>query len=81
MTIQSVNRGKQLRFAREYRGLNQKDLCSKVHGLSQSNLSKFENGFEGMIGDDLLKEILMFLDFPFDFIDAVIPPVYSSWDL
>lgn len=81
MTIQSVNRGKQLRLAREYRGLNQKDLCSKVYGLSQSNLSKFENGFEGMIGDDLLKEILMFLDFPFDFIDAVIPPVYTSWDL
>ena len=33
---------KQITFAREYRKLSQSELSSKIKGLSQSNLSKFE---------------------------------------
>lgn len=55
MNRQSVNRGKQLRLARQYRGYNQSQLSKQIEGLSQSNISKFEKGFEGMISDEKLK--------------------------
>ena len=35
---------KQIIFAREYRGYSQTELASKIVGLSQSNLSKYEKG-------------------------------------
>lgn len=61
MNMQSVNRGKQLKMAREYRGYNQNELAKNIYGLSQANLSKFEKGFEGMISDEKLKVIMQFL--------------------
>lgn len=57
---------KQLIFAREYRGLNQTQLAESIAGLSQSNLSKFEKGFD-TLSDDLKKKIIDFLDFPESF--------------
>lgn len=53
-------------FAREYRGMNQKQLSEQINGLSQSNLSKFEKGLE-IISNDIVKEIIRVLDFPFSF--------------
>lgn len=58
---------KQLTFAREYRGYSQTELSSKIVGLSQSNLSKFEKGLN-TISDDLLSKIISYLDFPFEFL-------------
>ena len=58
---------KQFVFAREYRGYSQTELSSKIPGLSQSNLSKFEKGLS-TISDELLHKIVSFLDFPFDFL-------------
>lgn len=59
---------KQLIFAREYRGYSQTELSSKIDGLSQPNLSKFEKGLKGSsLSDELLSKIISFLDFPFDF--------------
>ena len=40
MTKESVNSGRQLKFAREYRKYTQAKLCKDVKELSQSNLSK-----------------------------------------
>lgn len=54
---------KQLTFAREYRGYSQTDLASKIPGLSQSNLSKFEKGLS-TLSDDLKMKIVDFLNFP-----------------
>lgn len=62
---------KQLTFAREYRGYNQTELSSKIQGLSQSNLSKFEKGL-GPLSDEVIDRIIEFLDFPRSFFNLKI---------
>lgn len=69
--MNSHNTHKQLAFAREYRGLTQTELTSKVEGLSQSNLSKYENGLS-TLSDDLLSRIMDCLGFPMSFLDVSI---------
>lgn len=59
---------KQLIFAREYRGYNQTELALKIKGLSQSNLSKFEKGFD-CLSDETIDSIIDFLNFPKSFFD------------
>lgn len=54
---------RQVTFAREYRGYSQSELSSKISGLSQSNLSKYEKGFNSL-SDDLVLNIIEFLRFP-----------------
>ena len=78
MDKKSINRGRQLKFAREYRGYNQSSLCKEIKGLSQSNLSKFEKGFDGMIKDDKIAEIMKHLNFPIAFLDVIMQPLYTS---
>lgn len=56
----------QITFAREYRGMNQSELSDKIQGLSQSNLSKFEKGFD-VLSDDKIEEIIRTLKFPKSF--------------
>lgn len=62
---------KQLTFAREFRGYSQTELSSKIQGLSQSNLSKFEKGL-GVLSEDIQKKIIDFLEFPEDFFNRKI---------
>lgn len=62
-----VNPG-MLKIAREYRGLNQTELCKKVKGLSQPNLSRFEKGQWGAISELKLREVMDVLDWPFEFL-------------
>lgn len=57
---------RQLTLAREYRGYSQSDLCKKVPGLSQPNLSKFEKGFGG-ISPLVLTQLINVLGFPESF--------------
>ena len=59
---------KQLIFAREYRGYTQTELAGKIQGLSQSNLSKFEKGFD-LLSEDIQNKIISFLDFPKSFFE------------
>lgn len=54
---------RQLTFAREYRGYSQSDLASKIDGLSQPNLSKYEKGFN-TLSDEMVVKITEFLEFP-----------------
>lgn len=61
-------KGRQLTFAREYRGYTQKALAAAIHGLSQSNLSKFERGME-ILSDDVLRRVMDFLGFPMAFLE------------
>lgn len=67
-TKTEANAGKQMKFAREYRGYSQKGLCSKIDGLSQSNVSNFENG-KGKIGKEQIIKIMDFLNFPIEWLD------------
>ncbi|WP_235299742.1 helix-turn-helix domain-containing protein [Portibacter marinus] len=60
-------RPNQLTFAREFRRYSQSDLATQIKGLSQSNLSKFEKGFETYISDEVLQRIIKFLNFPVEF--------------
>lgn len=62
---------KQLIFAREYRGYTQTDLSSKIDGLSQSNLSKFEKGIS-LLSDEIILKIIRFLNFPESFFEQKI---------
>ncbi len=66
---------------RQYRGYSQSQLCKSIKGLSQSNLSKFEKGERGVLSIDKIREIMTFLDWPFDFLYKDIKPVKTSWDL
>ena len=80
MDRKSVNRGRQLRFAREYRGYTQSKLCKEIKGLSQANLSKYENGFEGMLKDDKVAEIMKHLNWTIKWLDVKSPTIYGcSW--
>ncbi len=69
-TIMNFNY-KQLTFVREYRGYSQTELASKIPGLSQSNLSKFEKGL-GILSADVVKRIIDFLGFPEEFYNVKI---------
>lgn len=71
MNAKFINRGKQLKFVRGYRGYSQTELCKQIKGLSQSNLSKFEKGFN-TIKEDKLRIVMEFLNWPFEFLDKVI---------
>lgn len=68
----SINKGKQLRFVREYRGYTQSELCKEIKGLSQANLSKYENGFEGMLKDEKVEQIMKHMNWPISFLDRII---------
>lgn len=54
---------KQVTFAREFRGYSQSALSSKINGLYQSNLSKYEKGFDTLT-DEMVLEIILYLNFP-----------------
>uniref|UniRef100_UPI00404B43E3 helix-turn-helix domain-containing protein n=1 Tax=Flavobacterium sp. TaxID=239 RepID=UPI00404B43E3 len=58
---------RQVTFAREYRSYSQSELASKIPGLSQSNLSKYEKGFSSL-SDDLVFTITNFLGFPINWL-------------
>lgn len=57
---------KNITIARESRGLTQKDLCEKVAGLSQGNLSRMEKGMLP-VSDDIAKSISEVLNYPVSF--------------
>ena len=61
----------QLTFAREYRGYSQTELASKIPGLSQSNLSKYEKGV-GQLSDEIIAKIVDVLQFPSSFFEKSI---------
>ena len=62
---------RQLTFVREYKGYSQTELSSKIKGLSQSNLSKFEMGV-GQLSDEVKQRIIDYLDFPAAFYEQSI---------
>lgn len=64
-----------------YRGFSQSKLCKQIEGLSQPNLSRFLKGHINSLSIDKLKEIMNYLDWPFDFLYKDIKPVKTSWDL
>lgn len=64
-----------------YRGFSQSKLCKEVSGLSQPNLSRFLKGYINSLSIEKLKEIMLYLDWPFDFLYKDIKPVKTSWDL
>lgn len=68
---------RQLTFAREYRGYTQTELASKIDGLSQSNLSKFEKGVD-TLSEELIEKIIDYLKFPKGFFQKRISNVIEN---
>lgn len=62
---------KQLALAREYRGLTQTELAKAIPGLSQPNLSKFEQGFD-VLSEEVQNRIISYLRFPAEFFNDYI---------
>ncbi len=62
-------KGRNLKFVREYRGYSQTELCKKIDGLSQSNLSRFEKGFIHVLSNEKIIEIMALLNWPIEFLD------------
>lgn len=62
---------KQFVFVREYLGISQTELASKIEGLSQSNLSKFEKGLL-IPSDEVLDRVISFFGFPKGFYNQCI---------
>lgn len=67
-----------LKVAMNYRGITQSKLSKNVGGISQSSISKFLNGNIFSIPEHKLKEIMSFLDFPFDFLYKEFKPLKTS---
>jgi len=57
-----------LKVAMGYRGISQIKLCKDIKGISQPNLSKFLKGYFGCLSEEKLKIIMVYLDFPFEFL-------------
>jgi|GEM_PF-6981670 predicted XRE-type DNA-binding protein len=57
-----------LEVAMGHRGISQTELCKNIKGLSQPNLSKFLKRYYATISEEKLKEIMKYLDFPFEFL-------------
>ena len=66
---EQINKARQFKFAREYRQVSQSELSKNIKGLSQSNLSKFEKGL-GYISDQILKDCMIYLDWPFEWLSV-----------
>lgn len=62
---------RQLAFAREFRGFNQSQLAKAIPGLSQSNLSKFEQGLN-VLSEEIQARIISYLNFPAEFFNDYI---------
>lgn len=67
--IEKIKRGKQLAFARSQRGFSQLRLVKKVDGLTLIELSRYENGIDNSLNDEMIKTIMDFLDWPLDWLD------------
>ena len=76
----NVNKGRQLRLAREYRQLSQGELCKQVSGLSQPNLSRYESGYP-TISDSKINQIMDILNFPLSWLDQHVGPLKTSLDI
>lgn len=64
-----------LKTAMGYRGISQIKLCKNIRGLSQPNLSKFLKGYYGCLSEDKLKDIMTFLNWPFEFLSTDIKEI------
>lgn len=62
---------RQIIFAREYRQISQTELSKRITGLSQSNLSKFEKGFD-CLSDEIIEAIIKELNFPIAFFEPTV---------
>lgn len=60
-----IHQGKNVRFARELKGLFQQDLADKLN-KQQSDISRIEN--QEIIDDELLNQIALALEIPVDFL-------------
>jgi transcriptional regulator with XRE-family HTH domain len=68
-----------LTVARTYRGYSKNLLSKAIKGLSQYRLSKFENGSLGSLSIDELKQIMEYLEFPFEFLYKDIKPIKTTY--
>lgn len=69
---------KALKIAMGYRGYNQSELSKNFKGLSQPALSRFFKGDRNVISEEKLKNIMEFLDFPFQFLYKKFDPIQTS---
>ena len=77
--INDYTRGKQLTFAIEYREVTRQRLSEKT-GIPVSILFEYEKGLKTIPKEHA--EILMKkLFFPVEFINKVMPRLFTSWDL
>ena len=61
----TINQGKNMRFAREFRGISQEDLAHKIN-KHQSEISKIEN--QGTVDGEILEQIALALEVSPDFL-------------
>lgn len=67
-----------LETAMGYRGVSSSKLCKEIKGLTQEDLAKFLKGSHGTIPENKLKEIMIFLEFPFGFLYKEFKPIKYS---
>ena len=70
-----------LKVAMNYRGITRSKLAKSVGGISQASISNFLNGNIFSIPEEKLKEIMVFLNFPFEFLYKEFKPLKTSLDL
>jgi len=76
MDRQSINRGKQMRTARECRGISLNELCGKLTGISKYRIMRFESGLKDALTAEQINEIMKAINFPVEWLDKRIGNPY-----
>lgn len=67
-----------LKVAMNYRGISKLILCRRIKNLERTDLDNFFKGYYASVSTEILKEIMVFLDFPFEFLYHDFKPLVTS---
>jgi len=70
-----------LKIVMNYRQCSENKLVKNISGLNSVDLKSFLSGYYSAISEVKLKEIMLFFDWPFEFLQKDIKPVKSSLNL
>lgn len=72
MKLRNINKGNQLKFAREYRKLSRQKLAEECN-ITVYKIRMFELGYTDKIGSEDLNMIMDHLNFPMGFLNEKLP--------
>lgn len=68
MVVYNINKGKNLKFCREYRGYTRYNLSKHIEGCTAKQIKSYEEGCVNSISDEDIIKIIRFLNWPLSFL-------------